>query len=116
VLSLGEVMARSRFGDHLDRVARALLEAHATAGTTVVEIAVALAWPKLFDGLLWTCCVALIALEAVAAREAALRLVNRLPLAEPSEDLVKTAGALRGRQHLLRRRLGIGVNREVQHG
>ena len=58
-----------------------VLEADGAAGAAIVEVAVAQPRPELLDGLLGAGRVALVALEAIAAGQAALRLVAGLPLA-----------------------------------
>ena len=65
---------------HLDGVARALLVAHRAAGAQVVVVAVEAARAELGDRLLGARRVAVVALEAVAAGQAAARLVARLGL------------------------------------
>ena len=77
------------FGDHLDRVAWALLEAHAAAGARRVVDAVAQARPELGDRLLRARGIAVVAFEAVAAGQAALRLVPCLGSLSPASTSSK---------------------------
>src|SRR6266545_2943315 len=80
-----------RFGDHLDRVARALLETNGTAGAEVVVDAVKSTRTELHDRLLRT------GGEAVAAGQAAARFVTGLGLGQALCDFLKPL-ALAGRQ------------------
>src|SRR5207344_1466136 len=65
---------------HGDRAARALLGAHAAALAVVVVEAEAVARPELDHGVVGADAVAVVALEAVAAGQAAARLVERVGL------------------------------------
>ena len=65
-------------GDHLDRVHRALLEAHGAAGAAVVVELGSRARAQLDHRVLRAGAEAAVALEAVAAGQAAARLVGRL--------------------------------------
>ena len=76
-------------GDHLDRMARALFEARPAAGAFRVIDTVALAGSEFDDRLLRTRGVAVVAFEAVAAGQTALRLMARLGLAQPGKHLTK---------------------------
>ena len=95
-------LVSGRFGNHIDGVAGAGVEADAAAGAAVVEVAVAPAGAELVDRVLGTCRVAVVALEAVAAGQTALRLVARLRFAQSGHHLVEAAGSRhRGQPRLL---------------
>ena len=72
-----------RLRDHLDRAARTLGHADAAALAVVEVDLVALARAELDDRVVGADAVAVVALEAVAAGQAAARLVQRVVLVEP---------------------------------
>ena len=74
---------------HRNRPARALLFAQpATLAIVQVELE-ALPWAQLDDGIVGADTVAVIALEAIAAREAAARFEQRSGSIEPSQHFVE---------------------------
>src|SRR6476619_1679675 len=72
---------------HLDGVAWALFETHRAAGAKVIFVSIKTAFAELGDRLLRARCVAVVAFETIAAGQAAARLVARLLLGKPSDDL-----------------------------
>src|SRR5487761_1830665 len=108
VVSLG-------FRYHLNRVARTLLEADRAACTFRVIILVTPARPELDDRVLRAGRVAVVAFEAIPARKTALRLVARLLFAEARDNLLKTAYPLGRWQAALPGRVGIAIDRQMQH-
>src|SRR5918993_1462097 len=74
------------FGHHLDRVHRALLEAGRAAGAAVVVEAVPVPGTELDHRVLRARAEAAVALEAVAAGQAAAGLVARLAGGQPPPD------------------------------
>src|SRR5512143_982609 len=81
---------RARFRDHADRMARTLLEADRAARAQFVDVLVTLAWPELSDRILRTGAEAAVALEAVAAGQAALRLIHCFLLVQPMHHLFES--------------------------
>src|SRR5579863_5465145 len=73
--------------NHLDCAARALCDAYPTAFAVVVVERIAIPRAELRHGVIWTDAVAIVALEAVATRKAAPRLVERVRLVETAHDL-----------------------------
>jgi hypothetical protein len=74
---------------HHDRAARALLGAEpATLAEIVVELE-SVAGPELDHGIVGTNAVAVVALEAVAAREAPARLIERIGFVESLRDFLE---------------------------
>src|SRR6478609_7519057 len=73
----------SRFRRHVDRMTRALFEARRTPGAQIELDAVEPPFPQFHDRLLRTCGVAVVALEAIAARQAPGRFVPSLFFREP---------------------------------
>src|SRR5580658_867803 len=94
---------RRRFGDHLDRMARALLETNRTSRAFCVVVAIAFSRPQLDDRVLRAGSVTIVALETIAAAQAALRLAPRFRLGQPRQHLGKSFDAVRHRQLALRR-------------
>ena len=90
-------------------------EADRAAGAPIVQVAVTPAGPELLDRLLGTGRVALIALEAVAAGQAASGFKPGGGLAQPGLDFRETGRAISRRNHRLYARLGVAVDRQVQH-
>jgi hypothetical protein len=85
----------SQLGPHLDRPARALGHAHAAA-LAVVEIELeALAGAELDDGVVGAHAVAVVALEAVAATQAASCLEQCVGFRQPALHFVEAAAAAR---------------------
>ena len=82
--------AATAFGDHLDRVARALFEANGAARAEVVVDTVESARAELNDRLLRTGGVAIVAFKAVAAGQAAACLVTRLGLGQAARDFLES--------------------------
>src|SRR5688572_858857 len=83
-------MVGSWFGDHLDGVAGAILEAdRAPRAPSEVE-AIAFAGTELNDRILGARPITAVALETVAAREAAFGFVKRLCLAQAPGNLLET--------------------------
>src|SRR5678815_869407 len=85
-------------GDHVDGSARALPGAQPAALAEVEVDAEPLAGAELDDGVVRTDAKAVVALEAVAARQAAPRLEQRGLLVEPAVDLLERALATRERE------------------
>src|SRR5262252_2269486 len=100
-----------RFGDHLDRMARALLEANRTAGAELVIDAIEPTRAQLDDCLLRTGRETVVAFETVAAGQAALCLVTGLGLGQTMRDFRKPL-ALGDRQ--FRRFLTRGIKKYRQ--
>ena len=96
-------------------MAGALLEAHGAAGALVEVVAIAQSWSELDDGVLGAGAVAAVALVAVAAGEAALRLERRLALAEARGHLVEARGAPRSFEVLLRSLRGESYLKPPKH-
>src|SRR4029450_2866370 len=92
LLCAGAVAGRLR--RHLDRMTRALLVARGASRAQVELDSIEPPRPELDDRLLGTGRITVVAFEAVAAREAALRFVSRFPLGQAAHDLVE-ACALR---------------------
>src|SRR5690349_8635547 len=91
---------------HLDGAAWAFLSAHAAALAIIVIELEALAGSELDHGIVRAHAVAIVALEAVAAGQAAARLVERIGLVEPALHLLEgalPAGDFEQRPHRLRR-------------
>src|SRR5512134_3670556 len=80
--------------NHLDRVHRALLEAHPAAGAAVVVEPVAVPFAELDHGVLGAGAQAAVAFEAVAARQAPTRLVDRLLDREAADHLAEVGDPL----------------------
>src|SRR6266705_2917833 len=83
------------FRDHLDGVTRALLEADRTAGAQPVVVAVPFAGTELDDRGFGAGRIAIVALEAIAAGETSLGLVERLLLGQAGDDLLEARHAHR---------------------
>src|SRR5664279_1996018 len=83
--------------NHLDGVHRALPEARGAAGALVVVELVAVPDAELDHRVLGARAEAAVALEAVAAREAAARLEDGLLSREASDDLAEVCDTLLGR-------------------
>src|SRR6185295_696969 len=81
---------RGRFGDHLDRVTRALFETNGAARAEVVVDAIKSARAELDDGLLRTGGQTIVTFEAVAAGQASARLVTSLRLSQSVGDFLET--------------------------
>jgi hypothetical protein len=81
------------FRHHFDGAARALGRADAAAFAVVEVELEALARPELDHGVVRTDAVAVVALEAVAAREAAARLEQRVALSETALHFVFSSAA-----------------------
>ena len=103
-----------RFGDHLDGMAGALLEAHRAAGAEIVVVAVALAWPQLDHRVFGASAKAAVALVAVAAGQTASSLVQRFFLAQTFHYFLETALATLDVQMALRALGGVGVVPDMQ--
>src|SRR5512147_2540717 len=104
----------ARFRDHADRMARTLLEADRAARAQIVEILIAFPRPELGDRVLRTRAEAAVALEAVAAGQAALGFVNCFLFVQPVHHLFERGAALLHLRTRLRTLADIGVVPEVQ--
>src|SRR4029453_9404945 len=80
----------SRLWHHGDRSARTLVVAHRAPGAPVQVVFIAEARAQLSHGLLGACRVAPVALEAVAARQAALCFESRGVLIEAADHFIET--------------------------
>jgi hypothetical protein len=93
-----------------------LLEAGRAAGAFVVVVAVAQAGAELDDRVLRTSPIAIVALEAVAAAQAALRLPPGFLFCESGDDLAESLGALAALENLLHGRVRVAEHRQIEHG
>src|SRR5512132_3795893 len=84
---------RARFRAHADRAARTLPAAERAARAPVVAVLVASPGPELGDRVLGAGAVAAVALEAVAARQAAPRLVDGFLLLQTLHHLLEAGAA-----------------------
>src|SRR6478609_3060190 len=100
---------------HLDRVARASFEAHGATRAPIVQVTVRAAGAELRDRLLRTRSVALVAFEAVSARQAALCFERRSFGAESGLHFTEGDEPVCDRQPLLHGLLGVAVDGQVQH-
>src|SRR5262245_51049552 len=106
-------LGRVRLRRHVDGVTGALLEAGRTPGAEVEIDPIEPAFAELDDRLLGTCRVAVVALEAVAARETACRLVTCLALGQARDDFVEP-GAFLDRQLGMFAPIGVEEDRQVE--
>src|ERR1019366_10546760 len=102
------------FGDHPDGAARALRHAETTPLAEVEVDAKALSGAQLDDGVVRTDAVAVVAFEAVPAREAAARLEERVVGCEAAVHLVERRAAQGGVGRGLRGAIGLGVVPGIQ--
>src|SRR5580765_1683294 len=103
----------SRLWRHVDGMTGALLEARGAPGAEIQIDPIEPPLPQLDDRLLGARGVAVVALEAVAARQAPGRLVARFLLRQARHDLVE-AGALRNGQLGMLATIGVEKQGEVQ--
>ena len=88
---------------------RTALETDRATRAAFVIVAIPLARPELLDRFFRTRRKALVALKAVAAREAALRLVCCLRFGQPGDDFREPGGAFAGGQPRLLAALGSAI-------
>jgi hypothetical protein len=92
-----------------------LLEANGTSRALPVVVSISPPRTELDDRVLWTSRVAIVAFEAIAAGEAALRFIARLLLLEPAQYLFEPAQSLGGSKGLLGSGIDICEDRKVEH-
>src|SRR5688572_10704766 len=109
--TLGRIHAG--FWRHVDRMARALLEACGAPGAEVELDAIEPALAQLGDRLLGTRRVAVVALEAVAAGQAPRRLVARLALRETRNDFIESGAFGHGQLGVLTP-IGVEEHRQIE--
>src|SRR6266540_4449816 len=81
-------------GDHLDRSARAFLDAESAALAEVeIDLVELAGLAELDHGVVGADAVAVVAAEAVAARHAAARFVESVRIVEPADDLIEGGAA-----------------------
>src|SRR5665213_2208091 len=97
-------------------MAGARFEADGAARAKIIEEAVAPAGAKLLDGFFRTGGIALVAFEAVAAGEAAARLVQGFHFSKGGYHLIEAPAPDLDRKFRLGRTLRIGIDRKMQTG
>src|SRR5678815_142768 len=93
-----------------------LLEADRAAGAFGVVVAIAQAGAELDDRVLRTSPIAIVALEAVTAAQAALRLPPGFRFGQSGDDLAESLGALAALEHPLHGRIRVAEHRQIEHG
>src|SRR6266545_5037178 len=102
------LLSSDLLGDHLDRSARAFLDAESAALAEVeIDLVELAGLAELDHGVVGTDAVAVVAAEAVAAGHAAACLVERVGVVEPADDLIE------GRAPARRLELGLDGHRGV---